>query len=152
MITGTVYAITSRYYPCCCYGRLNSLIREEEQEIMFWESMRNTNRVEGNRPASKNSWKQRIEDDGDEAEQDHSTTAHPPSKQNDVSHRSSNMSNNQQKKPTSNSNPKPNNPSNPNPKPNEDTGTGQRKQNRAKAFDSHHQKDRAMRKFGNFSS
>ena len=122
---------------------------------MFWESMRNTNRVEGNRLANKNSWRQSTEDvnDGDEAEQDHST-AHPLSKQNDISanasHRSNKSSNNQQKKATSNSNPTPN-PTSHKPKPNEDSGTGQRKQNRAKAFDSHHQKDRAMRKMGTFS-
>ena len=149
--------------------RLNSLIREEEQEVMFWESMRNTNRAEGNKIGSKNSWKQSVVGDEDTAEPDHSTKANHPPRQSDVpaSHNLSNNGNSannyQQRKAASNSNSTSSSKGsqNPKPKPNESTddatnsksatSNGPKKQHRSKPFDSHHQKDKAFRKLGTFS-
>ena len=136
---------------CKCNGlliRLNSLIREEEQEIQFWESMRNTNR-EGGRNASSDNWK-RAEGDDDAVQE-----RNPP---NEARLKSSKAD--PQKKKESVEQPKSTKKSVEGNKDREggdaekrSTGkesSDQKKAYRTKTHDAHHQKDKALRKMGNW--
>ncbi len=55
--------------------RFNSLLREEEKEILFWKGMENKNRVDAN--ISRSGWKEKLEDsvgeDGNDDSENHSS-------------------------------------------------------------------------------
>ncbi len=76
--------------------RFNSLLREEEKEILFWKGMENKNRVDAN--ICRSDWKEKLEDsveeDGNDDFENHSSTKMDGSSKNQPSSKS----NDEQKK------------------------------------------------------